>query len=71
MVKDIGHVIVNIYALPMYQLHAIQQVAVEEMKTIEWEIYGQLKTSKKTILSLKQTIKETENKDKTQKDDRK
>ena len=40
------------------------------MKTIEREIYGQLKISKKTISSLKQTIKETENKANTWKENR-
>ena len=61
MVKDLGHVISNLFAVPMYQLHAIQNVVVEEMKTREWVIFGQLKSSKKTISSLKQTFKETKN----------
>ena len=53
----------------MYQMHAIQQVAVEDMKTREHAIFGQLKKSNKIFLSLNQTIKETGNKVKTWQDD--
>ena len=51
-------------------MHDIQQVAVEDMKTREHAIFGQLKTSKKTISSLKHTVKETKNKEKKWQDDR-
>ena len=62
MVKDIGHVTINFSTVLMYQVNANQRVAINKMKTREWEIYGKLNTSKKTIFSLKQIVREIENK---------
>ena len=59
VIKDIGHVTFDFSAVPMYQLHTIQHVVVEEMKTREHKIFEQLNTSKKTVSSLKHTFKET------------
>ena len=35
MIKDLGHITMDFYALSMYEVHAIQHVAVEEMKNRE------------------------------------
>ena len=62
VVKDIGDVDFDFSVVPMYQLHTIQHVALEEMKTREHNIFDQLNSSKKIMSSLKHSIKETENK---------
>ena len=60
MIKDIGHVTFEFFVVLMYLLHSIQQIALEEMKERDSGFLGQLKTSKKTITSLKNIVKERE-----------
>ena len=47
VVKDISDVAFDFYILPMYQLHTIQHVVVEDMKTRERNIFKQPKSSMK------------------------
>ena len=62
MIKDIDHMNLYFFVVPMYLLHTMQQDVIEEMKTREHDIFGQLKHSNTTIASLKNKVKETEQK---------
>ena len=71
VMKNLYHVTFDFSVVLMYLLHKIQHDPTEKMKTREREVFGQLKHSKTTILSLKNKFKEIEKKGKTWQDDRK
>ena len=52
MVSDISHVMVDMFMLPMFLLHNIQQDVVEEIEALEHMVYDELKQSKRTMYSL-------------------
>ena len=59
MVKDLGHVTMYFSTQSMYEVHAIENVAVIKIKNIDHVLVNQIKSSHKTIKKLKNTIQTT------------
>ena len=57
MVKYLGHVTIYFSTLSMYEVHAIQNVAVVEVKIIEGTLINQARAFKKTIHNMKKVVK--------------
>ena len=56
MVKDLVHITMDISAVSMYDLHVIQYVVVEKMKTRECVLLNQVKSLHKTVKTLMKTV---------------
>ena len=59
MINDIGHASIDFYLIPMYLLHNIQEVVVDELNEREHVVFEQLKHSNNTVTSLKKKMKQT------------
>ena len=59
MVKDLGPVTMYFSVVLMYELHVIQNVVVVEMNTREHALLNLVKSSHKTVKTLKKTVQNT------------
>ena len=69
MAKSLGHVTIDFSTLPMYEVYAIRNVAVIEMKVREGKLVKKVRASNNTINKMKKIVKETERKSKTWEED--
>ena len=56
MVSDISHVMVDMFMLPMFLLHNIQQVVAKEIKAHDHMVYDELKQSNRTMSLLQSRL---------------
>ena len=57
MAKDLGHVTMYCFALPMYEVHAIHNVAVDEMNVSEGALVKHFKESNNIVNKIKKTVR--------------
>ena len=62
MIKDIGHVSVTLYVIPMFQLHKILSDALDEIKASEHAVVEQLKHLNNIVSYLQKKLQEIEHK---------
>ena len=70
MAKNLGHVTIDFLQILLYEVYAMQNFVVMEMKVREGALIKQEKVSNKVVSKMKKTIKEAKQKAKTWEEDR-